>query len=125
MKHLCETKCGEGICQQSLPDDEKAEISAAEDKLRKWVNLWRPSTTRFDEAWKQLGLLYLGPRHADALSAAAPAPGVVFVLLYGEASPLACVVCWRASFLPGVGDVISFDLSMATLATEIWVTRTF
>ena len=123
VKHLCEQKFGQGVCCSTLSDVEQRSLEAESKRLLDWCRLRRPTACNFDAKWDKLGLLYMGPRDAGPLAADALPPGVAILLLFAQLGPVACVVCWKNTFSPDVGDVIDFSLSMASIASEFWVAR--
>ena len=56
VKHLCAEKYGQGCCEATLADDEKARIVAAMSRLRNWCKYRRLQPCKFDQVrWMDWG----------------------------------------------------------------------
>ncbi len=117
VKHTttCEKRFGVGQCSKNLSQESKAAFDVCEGMARQWCGFHPTSDGKVDEDPMRLGLMFFGPA-GDAPAGHADGPeGVVALLLFINLTPLSGTCLVRNSMLPEVGQVVSFEVSAATL----------
>ena len=125
VKHLCGETYGHGRCRQRIPADEQNAHQAALARLRGWRGHHRTKSCKFGDMWSPLGILYVGPCDAPAVSKAAEPSGFVALPLYVEFSPLFCTVALRSTWPLTADDIIDFPMNLGAITSHIHVVRLY
>ena len=124
VKHLCEETLGRGRCERVVDNAEQLALQNILGRLERWSEIHRLHSTRYEDAWPLLGLLYFGPAEvAAAGSGDIPTRGVALLLLNSDHRPFAHVVL-AAKCLPIIaGSVVTFELNFDNLWRHIGSAR--
>ena len=121
VQHLCEESVGRRRCRADMDATEVAAVDASHKRLRDWCCATRPPSTKWNEAYAPLRLLYIGPSVAAAAGSGDALAGRVLLVLYGQPR------CFVASMQPSpplaVGDVVHVDLRLEGFASSVAVAR--